>query len=68
MPRCATTGRHLPRGTVKRQTGRAPPVIDTMVAAMAIGQDLSLVTRNVRHVHQSGMTYLNQWERNGAGT
>ena len=54
-------------GAVKRQTGHAPPVIDTMFAATAIEHDLCLVTRNVRDVQHSGATYLNPWERDGTG-
>lgn len=52
-------------GAVKRQTGHAPPVIDTMLAATAIEHDLCLVTRNVRDVQHSGATCLNPWERDG---
>ncbi len=46
-------------GAVKRQTGHAPPVIDTMLAATAIEHDLCLVTRNLRDVQHSGATCLN---------
>jgi toxin FitB len=49
-------------GTVKRQTGHAPPVIDTMLAATAIEHDLCLVTRNVRDVQHSGVAWLNPWD------
>jgi len=52
-----------PRGAVKRQTGHAPPAIDTMLAATAIEHNLCLVTRNVREVQHNGTTYLNRWER-----
>ena len=55
-------------GAVKRQTGHAPPAIDTMLAATAIEHDLCLVTRNVRDVQHSGVTYLNPWERDGGTT
>ena len=48
-------------GTVKRQTGHAPPVIDTMLAATAIEHHLCLVTRNVRDVQHSGATWFNPW-------
>lgn len=50
-------------GGVKRQTGHAPPVIDTMLAATAIEHDLCLVTRNLHDVQQSGVRCLNPWER-----
>ena len=49
-------------GTVKRQTGQTPPVIDTLLAATAIEHDLCLVTRNVRDVRHSGAMLLNPWE------
>ncbi len=49
-------------GAVKRQTGHAPPVIDTLLAATAIEYDLCLVTRNTRDVQCSGATLLNPWE------
>jgi predicted nucleic acid-binding protein len=55
-------------GAVKWQTGHAPPVIDTMLAATAIEHDLCLVTRNVRDVRHSGVTYLDPWERDGRST
>src|SRR3954452_7158972 len=41
-------------GTVRRQTGHPPPVIDTLMAATALEHDLYLVTRNVRDVRHSG--------------
>jgi predicted nucleic acid-binding protein len=52
-------------GAVKRRTGHAPPVIDTMLAATAIEHDLCLVTRNMHDVRHTGVTYLNPWERDG---
>ena len=48
-------------GRVKRETGRAPPVIDTMLAATAIEHDLYLVTRNVKDVALSGASLFNPW-------
>lgn len=54
-------------GNVKRLTGHAPPVIDTMLAATAIEFDLCLVTRNVRDVQHSGATLHNPWH-NGRTT
>lgn len=51
---------------VKRQTGHAPPVIDTLLAATAIEQDLCLVTRNVRDVRHSGARFVNPWDLAGA--
>lgn len=48
-------------GTVKRTTGHAPPVIDTMLAATALCADLYLVTRNVRDVRNSGAVVFDPW-------
>lgn len=48
-------------GAVKRATGHAPPVVDTLLAATAIEHALCLVTRNVRDVQHSGATVLNPW-------
>lgn len=49
-------------GTVKRQTGHPPPVIDTMLAATALEAGLCLVTRNIRDVADSGATLFNPWQ------
>lgn len=49
-------------GTVRRETGVSPPVIDTMLAATALVHDLCLVTRNVRDVIGSGAVIFNPWE------
>lgn len=49
-------------GSVKRQAGHAPPVIDTLLAATAIEHGLCLVTRNIRDIQHSGVLYLNPWE------
>lgn len=49
-------------GVVKRQTGHAPPVIDTLLAATAIEHDLCLVTRNMRDVQHSGAALFNPWD------
>lgn len=48
-------------GDVKRATGLAPPVIDTMLAAAAIEYDLHLATRNVRDVRDSGASVFDPW-------
>lgn len=48
-------------GVVKQQTGHAPPVSDTMLAATAIEHDLCLVTRNSRDVQHSGASWFNPW-------
>ncbi len=49
-------------GQVKLTTGRSPPVIDTLLAATAIENDLHLVTRNVRDVAEAGASVFNPWE------
>ena len=49
-------------GWVKLRTGRSPPVIDTLLAATAIENDLHLVTRNVRDVAETGASVFNPWE------
>jgi toxin FitB len=49
-------------GTVRRQTGQAPPVIDTLFAATALEHDLYFATRNVRDVRASGATVFNPWD------
>jgi len=48
-------------GTVKRLTGQAPPVIDTLLAATAVEHELYLATRNVKDVWNSGATVFNPW-------
>jgi len=48
-------------GEVKRESGHAPPVIDTMLAATAINLDLYLVTRNVGDARPSGAIVFDPW-------
>lgn len=48
-------------GKVKRESGHAPPVIDTMLVATAIDLDLYLVTRNVRDARPSGAIVFDPW-------
>jgi predicted nucleic acid-binding protein len=48
-------------GEVKRLTGHSPSVIDTLLAATALEQNLYLATRNVRHVAHSGAQVFNPW-------
>jgi predicted nucleic acid-binding protein len=48
-------------GAAKRRTGRPPPVINTLLAASAIGHRLYLATRNVRDVEHSGALIFNPW-------
>jgi predicted nucleic acid-binding protein len=49
-------------GEVKRLTGHAPPVIDTLLAATAIEHTLYLATRNVADVVNSGAVVFNPWK------
>ncbi len=48
-------------GAVQRKTGRAPPVVDTLLAASSIENDLVLVTRNVSDVRDSGAKLFDPW-------
>ena len=48
-------------GALQRAAGRAPPVIDTLLAATAIANDLYLVTRNVKDVRDSGAAIFDPW-------
>ncbi len=49
-------------GSVRRQTGHAPPVVDTLMAATAMEAKLFLVTRNIRDVRLSGAAIFNPWD------
>ncbi|WP_199902442.1 type II toxin-antitoxin system VapC family toxin [Azospirillum sp. B4] len=49
-------------GTIRRLTRHPSPVIDTLLAATALEQGLTLVTRNVQDVKHSGAVVLNPWE------
>ena len=48
-------------GEVRKETGHPPPVIDTLLAATAIGHDLYLVTRNVRDTRLAGAAVFDPW-------
>jgi len=48
-------------GEIKRASGHAPPVIDTMLAATAIEHRLYLVTRNVKDTRPSGALVFDPW-------
>lgn len=54
-------------GTVRREVGMAPGVIDTFLAATAIENRMFLVTRNVKDVQHSGAAVFNPWEDDPAG-
>lgn len=49
-------------GTIRRDTGHPPPVIDTLLAATALEHDLYLATRNVRDVTETGVAVFNPWD------
>ena len=48
-------------GQIKRRSGRSPPVIDTLLAATAIENDLHLATRNVKDVAGTGASVFDPW-------
>lgn len=53
-------------GDIKRRTSHPPPLIDTLLAAAAINNDLCLVTRNEKDVKLTGAVLLNPWDQSGA--
>lgn len=48
-------------GEIKRASGHAPPVVDTMLAATAIEHELYLVTRNAKDVRQTSAVVFDPW-------
>lgn len=48
-------------GLTKRQTGHPPSVIDTLLAATALENELFLVTRNTKDVKLSGAAVFSPW-------
>ncbi|MER8377309.1 type II toxin-antitoxin system VapC family toxin [Mesorhizobium sp. M1406] len=48
-------------GAVKRETGHAPQVIDTLLVATAVEHHLYLVTRNGKDTKGSGATVFDPW-------
>ncbi len=54
-------------GRIRRETGRPPPVIDTLLAATALEAQLYLVTRNIKDVVQTGAVIFNPWEDDPTG-
>jgi len=48
-------------GAVQQANGRPPPVVDTLLAASPIVNNLFLATRNVRDVADSGAVIFNPW-------
>lgn len=53
-------------GRVRRETGHPPAVVDTLLAATAIENDLYLVTRNTKDVRFAGAALFNPWENEPA--
>ncbi|MDH6268560.1 putative nucleic acid-binding protein [Rhizobium sp. SG_E_25_P2] len=52
-------------GDIKRKTSHTPPVIDTLLAAAAINNDLRLVTRNKKDVEFTGAAIFDPWDNPG---
>lgn len=48
-------------GAVLQAKGRAPPIVDTLLAATAIEHDLMLATRNVKDVRDTGARVFDPW-------
>ena len=46
---------------VAEKHGKPMPVIDALIAATGIAHDLTVVTRNVTNMEQSGVKLLNPW-------
>jgi len=53
-------------GEMRRRTGARPIVVDTLLAASALENNLFLVTRNVRDVADSGAAIFNPWLDDGS--
>jgi predicted nucleic acid-binding protein len=54
-------------GEILRTTGRAPSVVDILLAATALEHDLHLATRNVRDVAGTGASVFNPWTDDATG-
>jgi predicted nucleic acid-binding protein len=46
---------------IAKKKGKPMPVIDSLIAATGIAHDLTVVTRNVTDMQQSGVKLLNPW-------
>jgi predicted nucleic acid-binding protein len=51
-------------GQLQARAGRPLPAIDSLLAATALHQNLTLVTRNVRDFADLGVNLVNPWESN----
>ncbi len=49
-------------GRIRRESGHAPPVLDTLLAATALEAGLYLVTRNTKDMIHSGAMIFNPWQ------
>ncbi len=54
-------------GAIQLAAGRAPPVIDTLLAATALEHSLYLATRNVTDVQATGAVVFDPWHDDPAG-
>jgi hypothetical protein len=48
-------------GRLLAQAGRPLPAIDSLLAATALSQDLTLVTRNLKDFQHAGLSVLDPW-------
>jgi predicted nucleic acid-binding protein len=47
---------------ISESQGRPTPTIDGLIAATGLTHDLTVVTRNIADMQQSGVSLLNPWE------
>lgn len=47
---------------ISESQGHPMPTIDSLIAATGLAHDLTVVTRNVADMRQSGVSLLNPWE------
>lgn len=55
-------------GEIQRATGRAPEVVDSLLAATAIEHGLVLATRNVKDVRDTGARVFDPWQNDPAAS
>lgn len=46
----------------KLTSGRSIPLVDAQLAATALSRNMTLITRNTRDIHGTGVRYLNPFE------